>query len=93
MLKAVTQLWRGGLQPATALGAGNDEYKLLEELRQHICKKLEEELGGPVAKTFEKYNECLSQQREAIGELAFCDGFCLGMRLAMEALSGAEEEL
>ena len=93
MLKAISQIWNGNLDPMQHLGEGNAEMKHLEDLIYRNYLKLEEALDEKEKEIFKKYNDYLTKYVLMNGEESFCDGFCLGARITAEALTGAQKIL
>lgn len=91
MTKTIAQLWNGNLDPIRYLGKNNPEIKQLEKLMQYNLEKLEESLNEKEKEILEKYNDCINEYILAISEQAFCDGYCLGSKMAVEALIGVEQ--
>ena len=48
--------------------------------------KLEKVLDKKSKEVFTSYRDCMEEYAYLYGEQAFCDGFCLGVKLAAEAL-------
>lgn len=93
MTRTIEQLWNGTLEPIRHLGKNNSEIKHLEFLMQRDLEKLEENLNAELQEIFEKYSDCINEYILLISEQAFCDGFCLGTRITMESIFGAEQIL
>lgn len=53
-------------------------------------EKIKSELNERQKELLEKYDECNNEYVSLTNEQAFSDGFCLGMKIAVEALIGAE---
>ena len=90
MTKMIAQLWSGNLEPARHSGKNNAEIQELENLMQRNLEKLENNLTEHQKKIFENYNNCLSEYIILTAEQAFCDGYCVGTKLAAEALTEAD---
>lgn len=86
MLQTISDLWNGNIAPCEHCGAhdaqGKDLIHLMERNREVLCG----ELSAAQKETFQKYIECSEEYLFRMMELAFCDGFCLGSKLVMEAL-------
>ena len=91
MTKTIAELWSGNLDPIRYLGKNNPEVKHLEDLMQRNLDRLEENMNEKAKDIMERYNDCLSEYLTLNTEQAFCDGFCLGMKIAVEAMFGAEQ--
>lgn len=55
------------------------------------AEKLEEILNETEKQVFEKYNDCMYEYAAVSNEQSFCGGFCLGAKITMEAIFGAEK--
>ncbi len=93
MTDTIRQLWNGNLDPIRYLGLNNTEIKQLEILMQRNEENLVKRLNEGEKVILEKYHDCMSEYHTLISEQAFCDGFCLGTKIVVEALSGAEQIL
>lgn len=86
MLQTISDLWNGNIAPFEHCGAHDPEANhliyLMERNREALCG----ELPDMQKETFQKYIDCSEEYRLRMMELAFCDGFCLGSRFAIEAL-------
>lgn len=91
MTKTIAQLWNGNLDPIGCFGKKNLEIKQLEDLIRRNLRKLEDNLTEKQKEIFEKYYDCINEYTLIISEQAFCDGFCMGTKLSVEALTGAEQ--
>lgn len=90
MSNTIAQLYRGQLEPKSVLGNGNVEMRRTELLIENNYKKLKDNLNEEAKAILEKYCECIDEYIVLITEQAFCDGFCLGVRLSAEAVGGAD---
>ncbi len=93
MTETIRQLWNGNLDPIRYLGLNNKEIKQLETLMQCNEEKLDKQLNEDEKETLEKYHDCMNEYATLIAEQAFCDGFCLGTKMIVEALCGVEQIL
>lgn len=93
MQNTIEQLYMGQIEPRNVLGNSNVELRRIEILRENNYNKLKDNLGEKTKIILEKYNECIDDYIFTISEQAFCDGFCLGMRILSEAIGGAERIL
>lgn len=91
MLNTITQLYMGQLEPRNVLGNGNVEMRRIEILIEKNCNRLKENLDEEARTILEKYSQCIDEYVVLISEQAFCDGFCLGMRILSEAIGGANQ--
>ncbi|MBQ9133922.1 MAG: hypothetical protein IJX64_05265 [Clostridia bacterium] len=91
MTKTIAQLWNGNLEPVRHSGKNNSEMRQLEDLMQNNLEKLEAVLNENQKMIFEKYKNCFTEYMIVTVEQAFCDGFCMGTKIATEALITAEQ--
>lgn len=87
MLETISDLWNGNVAPCEHCGANDPEAIELIGLMERHHEALCGGLTAAQAETFQKYIDCSEEYILRMMELAFCDGFCLGSRLAMEALA------
>lgn len=92
MTKTIATLWNGNLDPVRYLGKNNSQIKQLETLMQRNLEKLEKSLDEVSAKIFEAYTDCVNEYILQIAEQAFCDGFCLGTKIAVEVICSKNGE-
>ena len=86
MTNTIVRLWHGELEPVSSSGTNDPELKELERLLQRNGERLEEYLDEKGKALFEKYYNCVEEYISVLCEQSFCNGFCLGTRLAAEAL-------
>ena len=91
MTKVIAELFNGNLDPLRYFGKDNVELNKLEILIHRNCENLKENFDEKSIEIFEKYNDCINEYIFLIIEGAFCDGFCLGTKIFVEALTGAEQ--
>ena len=60
----------------------NHLLTLMEQNREKLCKGL----TATQTEMFQKYMDYSGEYLLRMSELAFCDGFCLGSRLATETI-------
>ena len=87
MEKIIAQLWNGNLEPVSHLEENNAEIRELVLLLQRNFDKLESILNEHQKDVFIKYNDCIQEYLILSTEQAFCDGFCYGTKLTVEALT------
>ena len=87
MKQTIARLWNGDLSPIQHFGVNDTEIKQLEELMQRAIEKAEQNLDEAQKKMFENYMELVNEYIIVITENAFCDGFCMGSKILVEALS------
>ena len=88
--KTIAQLWNGNLQPIVRSGINNRQIKELEELMRRNIEELEEGLTDQQKEVFSVYSDCIEEYLVLTNEQSFCDGYSLGTKLTVEALTGAE---
>lgn len=93
MSQSIAQLYRGQLEPKSVLGNGNVEMRRMEILLEKNSNKLKQNLDEESKIILEKYRHHIDEYIVLISEQAFCDGFCLGMRILSEAVGGADRVL
>lgn len=85
MMQTIIDLWRGNIAPCEHCGShdaqSNQLIDLIERNREALCGGL----TAAQAEVFQKYIDCTDEYWLRLMELAFCEGFCLGTRLATEA--------
>ena len=87
MLETITDLWNGNIAPCEHCGVHDPEVKHLLGLRERTREALCGGLTAAQAEILQKYIDCTEEYIFRMMELAFCDGFCLGSKLATEALA------
>ncbi len=93
MSNTIAQLYRGQLEPKNVLGNGNIEMRRIEILIEKNFHRLKENRNEETKVILEKYSECIDEYLVLLSEQAFCDGFCLGVRIMSESVGGAERIL
>lgn len=93
MTKTISELWSGNLDPITRLGMNNIEIEKMEKLMSDNYDKLKAKLNDETKEILEKYFDCVNDYVLLISEQSFCDGFCLGTKISVEALVSAEQLL
>jgi len=86
MSEILSRLWCGELSPSHSCGQENEELKQLEALVQRNFLRLKNGLNSTQETWLERYTAALDEHRALLAEQAFCDGFCLGIQLAAQAL-------
>ena len=84
--KTICKLWNGQLEPYAHLGEDSAELKGLEEHIRLSYERLEKSLSGEQKKLLDEYRDSIDDYTPTVTELAFCEGFCVGTRLAAEGL-------
>ena len=85
MNNTISQLYRGELEPKNILGNGNVDLRRMEILIKNNYERLKEILNENEKEILEKYSGLVDEYIFLMSEQAFCDGFCLGMRISAEA--------
>ena len=93
MSNIIAQLFRGQLEPKNVLGNGNAEMRRTGLLIENNYNRLKGKLNEDEKEVFEKHNRLIDEYITLTTEQAFCDGFCLGVRISAEAVGGAERIL
>ena len=88
MNNTISQLYRGELEPKKYIGNGNIELREIENFIKNNFDKLKESLNENETEILEKYSDLIDEYVFLMLEQAFCDGFCLGMRISAEAIGG-----
>ncbi len=86
MTNTIADLWNGSLEPKGCSKTNHFEIKDLDMLINQNLDKLEKVLDKKSKEVFTSYRDCMEEYAYLYGEQAFCDGFCLGVKLAAEAL-------
>ncbi len=90
MRKTIEKLWNGDIDGIENFGKNDTALKEIEIQAYSSFEKLEKLLDAEqlmaLEKCFSSFEKCLSETRKS----AFCDGYCLGVRMTAEALLSAE---
>ena len=86
MSNTISQLYRGELEPKNHIGSGNVELRRAEILIKNNFEKLKDTLNEDEIKILENYSGLMDEYLFLLSEQAFCDGFCLGVRISAEAI-------
>jgi hypothetical protein len=89
-MTTIAKLWNGNLEPIKYLGINNQEMHDLENLILSNYNHVIENADTKTKESFEKYKDCFEEYLSLICEQSFCDGYALGSRLLVEALTSAE---
>ena len=87
MSNTITRLYNGELDTLPYLAMERPELRHLEQLIERNCEKLELHLCERAKKILETYCTCVNEYITLSNEQAFYHGFCLGTKLAAEALT------
>ncbi len=90
MTKTIAALWNGNLKPVGKSGINNNEMKELEDVIGQETDRIEGLLSEEEKRLFQAYCDNMNRYLLVSSEQAFCDGYCLGTKIMMEALLGAE---
>jgi len=85
-MQTISDLWSGNIAPCEHCGSHDSEANRLLDLIERNREALHKGLTQAQKETFQKYIDCSEEYLLRMMELAFCDGFCLGNRLATESL-------
>ena len=86
MQDTILELWRGNIAPMEHCGEEDREAKHMLELMVKNQEELRQSLTPSQAEILYRYTACADDYLLQMVELAFRDGFCLGTKLAAEAL-------
>ena len=86
MTQTIVDLWNGNIAPCEHCGAHDAEANELIDLMERNRLDLNQGLTEAQKESFQKYIDCFDEYLLRMLELAFCDGFCLGGKLAAESL-------
>lgn len=87
MTQTILDLWNGNVAPCEHCGRHDTEANQLIGLIERNREKLSEGLTEAQKEMFQKYIDCSEEYLLRMLALAFREGFCLGSRLSVEALS------
>ena len=84
MKKAIKELWNGDISPYMALGQDDGELNRLDSEWKELLNKLcaDKENSG---RLYDVCCESVSKYAEHLAQIAFTDGFSLGVKLTAEA--------
>lgn len=85
-MRTIIDLWNGNIAPFEYCGANDSEANHLIGLMERNRENLREGLTAAQIEMFQKYIDCSEEYLLRMLELAFCDGFCLGGKLAIETI-------
>lgn len=84
MKTTISDLWNGRIAPFEHCGAHNHEINCLHLLIEESREKLWDELTQEQKVQFQKYIDLSNDYLFHMLELAFCEGFTLGNKMAFE---------
>lgn len=85
-MQTIIDLWNGNIAPCEHCGARDSEANHLISLMERNRESLLEGLTAAQIEIFQKYIDCSEEYLLRMLELAFCDGFSLGGKMAMEII-------
>lgn len=85
-MQTIIDLWNGNIAPCEHCGSHDPVINKLMSLMERNQEKLSNGLTEAQMEIFQKYMDCSDEYLLRMLELAFCDGFCLGSRLAIESI-------
>ena len=86
MRETITDLWNGDIAPVEHCGVHDSKANHLMHLMAKNREALREELSETQKEKYQVFLDVSQDYLLRMMELSFCDGFCLGIRLAMESL-------
>ncbi len=89
----IKELWRGNIEPIARFSVGFEEMERLAKLKERNRERLSALLNEEANAYLGKYNDCVDEYLCAVCEQAFYEGFCIGTKISVESLSGAEHIL
>lgn len=87
MMQTIVDLWNGNIAPCEHCGSHDSEANHLLALMERNRATLCEGMTTAQTETFQKYIDCSEEYLIRMLELSFCEGFCLGSKLTVEALT------
>ena len=87
MTQTIAELWNGNIAPCEHCGSHDPEANQLIGLIERNREAVYAGLTVVQREAFQKYIDCSEEYLLRMAELAFCDGFCLGAKLAKESLA------
>ena len=92
MQSIIAELFYGNITPSERSYRRTGEYAYILQLVARNGEKLTETLTKAQKETFEKFNDCTSENSSMTEVTAFTLGFKLGLRLTAEAFIGGDSE-
>lgn len=95
MTKTLAQLWAGSLAPIRSTGRNNPELTHVGDLWKKNWNVLTALLtdNQQARDQAQKVADALEEYLLLVREQSFCEGFCLGSKILVEALTGADETI
>lgn len=86
MYQTIKDLWRGNIAPCDHCGSHDTQLNHLVWLMERNREELDKISTTQQKEILEKFIDCANEYNLLMMEEAFCEGFCLGIRLAAGAL-------
>lgn len=87
MQTTIKALWNGELYPCETPMPNTPHTRELTNLIESLTKKLSDRLDDTEKDLFEKFTQAQDERFDVIMEQIFTEGFCLGAKIAAEALT------
>ena len=84
MIQTISDLWNGEITHCKHCGAHDSQANQIARLMARNRELLHSGLTAAQAELFQKYIDCTEDYLLRMLELAFCEGFRIGGRLAIE---------
>ena len=84
-MKLLEEFWYGNIEP-TEYDTSSKEYKKLQELICRNEEKLKAAMTDEQKELFEKYTDCVGEDRTITDCLIFQNSFRLGARMMLEVM-------
>ncbi len=89
MTSIIRELWYGNIDPIGDSGTDNKKMKRCAIAMESAEKAVSEALPSTSKPLFDAYEEAIEQYVLDSSEQAFFDGFCIGLRIAVEVYTEA----
>ena len=89
-MNTIAKLWNGNLEPIKYSGINNQDLQELEGLILTNYNHVLETADIKTKENFEKFKDCFEEYLSLVSEQSFCDGYALGSKLLVEALTSSE---
>jgi len=86
MSQTIKDLWNGNIAPCEQCGSHDPKVNQLIGYVERHRENLSKGLAAEQMEIFQKYIDCSEEYLLYMLELAFCEGFSLGSKLAVEVL-------
>lgn len=84
MKKTINELWNGDFSPYIALGENDAELDKLDDALKEMLTELQTDKEN-CARLYDMCYESVNRYAEHLAQIAFSDGFSLGVKLTAEA--------